>query len=112
VGPYAEPTRSFAVQVWGHVPATIEIQRRGELWNVILRKDGTFESAAADQASLRFGPKGAAPVSLHAEGADWVAAFRAVDTGIRPGEVNACLTGRRQDAVPFEGCDLLKRPPR
>ena len=107
-----DPSLGFAVQVWGHLPAEIEIRLRGELWEVTLHSGATLDAAHADRAGFHFGPNGAAPVAAHLKDADLVLSFRAADTGIRPGELNACLTGRRQDGVPFEGCDLLKRPPR
>lgn len=99
----------FAVKVSGHLPVAIDIQPQNQFWEVILRNASSIE---AQRATLRFGPSGAAPASVHADGADLVMRFRASDCGIRPGDVNACLTGQRADGVPFEGCDLLKRPPR
>jgi hypothetical protein len=111
-GPYAaNPGATLAVQVWGHLPATIEIQRDGDLWKVILHGNAAFDARLSNRGSLRFGSKGAIPTSQHVDGADLVMTFRTADAGIQPNEVNACLNGRRQDGVPFEGCDLLKRPP-
>ncbi len=110
VGPYgADPVVGFAVQVWGHLPVPVEIRPNGELWQVRLRSAGSFEVGSADRASLRFGPKGAAPTAVDRQGADMLLTFRAADTGLQPGDVNACLTGRKQDGMPFEGCDLLKK---
>jgi hypothetical protein len=103
-----DPAMGFAVQAWGHIPAPVEIRQHGEIWEVTLRSAAAFNAASADGPSLRFGPKGASPVAFHADGAYLVASFRTADAGIRPGDVNACLTGRRQDGVPFEGCGLLQ----
>jgi len=104
-----DPALGFAIQVWGHLPARIEIRPRGGSWEVTLHSDAAFEAANVERASLHFGPNNAEPVAVHPKGADLVMSFRSADSGIRPGELNACLTGRRQDGVPFEGCDLLKR---
>ena len=38
---------------------------------------------------------------------DLLLRFRFADTGIRPSDLTACLTGEL-DKVPFEGCDLAK----
>jgi hypothetical protein len=104
----SDPNLGFAIQVWGHLPATIEILRRGELWVVTLKNGAADEAAQADRDGFRFGPKGARPVSVHSQGNDLVLNFPAAGAGIRAGELNACLTGKRHDGVPFEGCDLLK----
>lgn len=107
VGPHGvESDAGFAVQVWGHLPAKIEIRPDGERWQVKL-----FDAAHTDLASLRFGPGGAEPVTALLDGPDLVMSFRSAETGIRPGELNACLSGRRENGVPFEGCNLLKGPP-
>ena len=101
----AESDAGFAVQVWGHLPANIEIRPDGEWWKVKLR-----DGAKVDRASLRFGPGSARPVSIQAEGTGLAMRFRAGETGIHSGDLNACLSGKRVNGVPFEGCDLLKRP--
>jgi hypothetical protein len=105
IGPHgAESDAGFAVQVWGHLPASIEIRPAGEQWEVRLAS-----ALHADPASYRFGSQQAAPVRVRAEGDAVVLTFRAADTGIHPEDVNACLHGQRQDGVPFEGCGLLKK---
>lgn len=107
-----DPSLGFAVQVWGHLPAEIEIRPRGELWEVRLHSGANLDAAHAERAGFHFGPKSAPPVAVYSKDTDLVLSFRAADTGIRAGDLNACLTGRRQDGVPFEGCDLLKRSAR
>ena len=104
----ADPKLGFAVQVWGHQSVTITIRPQGELWDVRLQGTSSFESTQVDQASLEFGPKRARPVAVRNDGADLVMSFRSDGLGIRPGELTACLAGRRRDGAPFEGCDLVK----
>ena len=112
-GPYGkagkDPAAGLAVQAWGHLPVAIDIEARAELLQVKL---AAAEALRVDPASLQFGPRGAAPVALHAEGTSLLMTFRAADTGIQPGDLNACLSGRRRDGVPFAGCDLLRKPAR
>jgi hypothetical protein len=71
-----------------------------------------------DVSSLAFGPQGAAPSSrdsvldLNADDvADRVFRFQARDTGIAPGDVEACLLGETLDATGFEGCDAIRTVP-
>jgi hypothetical protein len=112
VKPYGDPSEAgFAIQVWGHLPATIEIRSEGDLWRVKLVRAGPLAAARTDEVSLRFGPGGAKPVTIHWESDAVVIHFRSADTKLRPADLNACLSGRREDGVPFEGCDLLKYRP-
>lgn len=104
-----DPAQGFAVQVWGHLPAAVVIRPRGEFWDVTLNSGAALNAGNTERASLRFGPNGARPVTTQSQGDDLVMSFRAADAGIRGGELNACLIGKRQDGVPFEGCDLLKK---
>ncbi len=110
--PYGDPSEAgFAIQVWGHLPASIEIRSEGDLWRVKLVRAGPLAATRTDEASLRFGPGGAKPVAIDQESDDLVIAFRSADIKVRPADLNACLSGQREDGVPFEGCDLLKHPP-
>ena len=116
-GPYVpdgEPVDGRAglnVQVWGHRSAPVAIRSGGTAIEVVLRSDASFDAGRADAATLRFGPKNAAPISSRLETiegrAALVARFRRADAGIQGAVVSACLTGRLQDGVPFEGCDLV-----
>jgi len=107
LGLYGEKTNlGFALQAWGHLPAKIEIEPAGESWSVKL-----VEPKSIDPSSFRFGPGGAAPVTVQSKDGGFVLTFRAAETTIGPADVNACLKGQRQDGAPFEGCDLLKRRP-
>jgi hypothetical protein len=101
----------FNVQVWAHKSASISIRSVAGPVEVAIRGDANFDLDRVDPATLRFGPGHAAPASFQrrkpAEGGEMVVKFRLADTGIRPGDVNACLQGLQTDGVPFEGCDLL-----
>jgi hypothetical protein len=112
-GPYAaEPDKiGFNVQVWGHKSAPVTIRSAAATIEVVLKSDATFDARKADAATLRFGPRNAAPLGSRMETVEGrsalVARFRRADTGIQGAVVSACLTGSQQDGVPFEGCDLI-----
>ena len=68
-------------------------------------------------ASLRFGPNSSLPVTSRKERGkdgddDLIVVFRGVDLKTPLGTAIVCLTGKRMDGVPFEGCDLLPREPK
>jgi hypothetical protein len=103
----------FRVQVWAHKMATIGIRASdAQTVEVVLRTEGGFEAAKADPSSLRFGPKHAPAIRTHVETVDGnvtvVARFRRVDAGLQGRGVNACLTGKQSDGVPFEGCEIVR----
>ncbi len=101
------------IQVWGHLLARISIHTSGQKFHVILRNQSYLDASQVDPASLHFGPAKASAENVHVEDvghngkADLVMYFRAADAGLAPKSVNACLTGKRLDGAPFEGCDLL-----
>jgi hypothetical protein len=118
-GPYmlngspADPHIGLNVQVWAHKTAPVAIRSLGNLIEVVLENAAYFTARNTNVESLRFGPKKAAPVAsrteMKADQPELVIQFRRPDTGIRPGDVSACLTGLQLDGAPFEGCDLLKK---
>jgi hypothetical protein len=101
------------VQVWGHLLARISIRPDGQKLRVILWGAAFLDPNQIDQASLHFGPRGAAPESVRVEDAGHsgkpalVMLFQPAASGIAPKSVNACLSGKRADGAPFEGCDLV-----
>jgi hypothetical protein len=101
------PSVGMNVQAWGHRSALIAIRSAGSLVEVQLRTGDGFHPDAADPESLRFGPRRASPVmtapAVDRAGPSLVMQFRPEETGIRRGEVSACLTGNQRDGTPFEG---------
>jgi hypothetical protein len=101
------------VQVWGHRTARVVIQPLGRDWQVVLMGEPKFDVLQVKPESLRFGPKGVAPVDSRVEDsdhdghADLVLTISASGSGIPPTQSIACLTGSRLDDVPFEGCGSL-----
>jgi hypothetical protein len=98
--------------VWGHKSAPVVIRSAAATIEVVLRSDASFDAAKANPPSLRLGPKDAAPVASRLADIDGhpavVARFRRTDTGLQTSDLNACLSGRQLDGIPFEGCDLLR----
>jgi hypothetical protein len=95
---------------------------RGVIPVAILGSD-TFDVWNVDTETLSFGPAGAIPrhdlldpqtFENHLEDVDedgfvdLVSHYRAADTGIEPGDEDACVTGRTLEGIPFEGCDSIQ----
>lgn len=89
------------------------------LIQVALMASQAVDTTRADLDSLALGPSGAKAFKIvdqkdvDADGfVDLIARFRAVDTGIQPGDDALCLSGEI-DEVPFDACDSIRtRPPR
>jgi hypothetical protein len=111
-GALADSRLGLHVQVWGHKVAPVAIRSADTAIEVVLRSDGSFDATKADLGTLRFGPKGAMAARSRVERVGGQAAvvvqFRRADAGIQGSNGNACLTGRQQDGIPFEGCDVLR----
>jgi hypothetical protein len=111
---HEENAARMNIQVWGHLLARISIRSAGQRFRVILQREPFLDASQIDTSSLRFGPRSASPEKARIEDVDHkgkpvlVMDFRAADSGIPPESINACLTGRRLDGAPFEGCDLLR----
>jgi hypothetical protein len=112
-GPFEmqDKTVGIDVQVWAHKSALVSIRSAGAIIEVTLRSEGGFDSAKADTSTLRFGPRNAAPIDTRLETVEGrsvlLARFRRTDIGVPSGIASVCLTGRQQDGIPFEGCDLV-----
>ncbi len=81
----------------------------------------TFDTNDVDEATLAFGPSGAAPArkgrvhfrDVNNDGVvDLVSQYRMQETGIALGDVEACITAETRDGVQLEGCDAITTAPR
>ena len=109
----ADSPAAMNIQVWGHLLSRISIHPSGQKFHVVLHSQSYLDASRVDPASLHFGPGKASPEKVHVEDVnhngktDLVMYFRAADAGLAAKSINACLTGKRLDGAPFEGCDLL-----
>jgi hypothetical protein len=106
----------------GGVSSSLNLLSRGVIPVAILGSE-EFDVARLDPETLRFGPAGAAPthrggghfVDVNGDGhLDFLSHYRIDETGLLPGDMDACVTGETLDAAPFEGCDTVEVfvPPR
>ncbi len=92
----------------GSDPNSINPKSKGVIPVAIL---GTvdFEVADVDVSTVVFGPDGAtAAHNGHIEDGNLVLHFRTQETGIAPGDEEACLLGQTFSGVLFTGCDNVK----
>jgi len=113
-GPFdAQGPARMNIQVWGHLLARVSIRSASGKLQVILWDGPFLKTGQVDMSSLRFGPRGASSQDVHVEDVrhtgkqNLVMVFDTSASGVLPKSINACLTGRRLDGAPFEGCDLL-----
>ena len=111
---FTSPSRArINVQLWGHLLTRISIRPIGQKLQVILWNAPFLGAEQVDRTSLHFGPGKAVPEITDIEDVQpsgqpsLVMFFQSAASGITQSSVNACLTGKRQDGVPFEACDLL-----
>ena len=86
----------------------------------------TFDVTDVDVTTLEFGPDGATPVhdltdpklyarhlkDVNHDGfTDLVSHYRTQETGISPGDIEACLTGQTFGGQAIEGCDTIRTVP-
>ena len=100
-------------------PATINPKSHGIVPVAILGSDG-FDVTQVDPASLTFGPASAAPIQTNGRRfadtngdgiMDLVTRYRIPETGIAPGDSEACLRGELLDGMPFASCDAIRTLP-
>lgn len=79
-----------------------------------------FDVGSVDDATLAFGPNGAAPTTVPATSLedvngdgflDLLSHYRLRDTGIAFGDTQACLHAKTVEGFPIEGCDSIQTVP-
>ena len=100
----------------GSDPNSINTNSRGNIPVAILGSE-TFDVSEIDASTLKFGPDGASPVHVAIEDVngdgfdDLVAHFRTQETGISPGDTEACVEGELTGGTTFKGCDSVRTVP-
>ncbi len=100
----------------GGVSNSLNFLSRGVIPVAILGSE-EFDVTRLDPETLGFGPAGAAPAhrggghfaDVNGDGhPDFLSHYRVGETGLVPGDMEACVTGETLDATPFEGCDTVE----
>jgi hypothetical protein len=102
----------------GSDPNSINLKSKGVIPVAILTTED-FDALTVDEDSVLFGPAEAEKrhKRAHVEDVDddgdldLVLHFRTQDTGIAPGDTEACLIGQTYDGVPIMGCDSVRTVP-
>jgi hypothetical protein len=102
----------------GSYPNSINLTNNGLIPVAILTTDD-FDATTVDAESAVFGPgeaekghKQAHVEDVDGDGdLDLLLHFRTLDTGIAPGDTEACLMGQTYDGIPLIGCDSVSTIP-
>jgi hypothetical protein len=100
----------------GGVSNLLNLLSRGVVPVAILGSED-FDVTRLDPETLGFGSAGAAPAhrggghfaDINGDGhLDFLSHYRVGETGLVPGDMEACVTGQTFDGTPFEGCDTVE----
>ncbi|MCH7999584.1 MAG: cadherin-like domain-containing protein [Chloroflexi bacterium] len=115
----APPIISVSIDIKpGGDPNSITLGSKG-LISVAILTTPTFDATTVDANTVQLGPGAAtkAHANAHVEDVDadgdldLALHFRTPETGIAPGDTEACLTGETFDGTPIEGCDAIRTVP-
>lgn len=110
----------------GSDPNSINVNKKKGVTPVAILGSATFDVTTIDATTLTFGPSGASTAhdlsdalvladhqqDVNLDGfTDLVAHFSTPDTGIAPGDTDACINGLLLDATPLMGCDSVRTIP-
>lgn len=97
----------------GSFPNSINLKSKGVIPVAVLGSTD-LDVNDIDRSTLAFGPGGATPAhsalghleDVNEDGfTDLVSHYRTQETGLSPGDTEACVTGMTTGSIPFEGCD-------
>jgi hypothetical protein len=100
----------------GSFPNSINTKSKGVIPVAILGS-AEFDVTLVDTSTLEFGPAGASPAHRaggHVEDVnrdglmDLVSHYRTRETGLAPGDTEACVVGETNDGTRIRGCDSVK----
>jgi hypothetical protein len=97
----------------GSYPNSINTKSKGVI-PVALLGGEDLDVATVNTSTLEFGPWGASPVHVAMEDVnsdgfmDLISHYLTQETGIAPGDTEACLTGKFMDDKTFQGCDSVR----
>ncbi|MFB0504195.1 MAG: hypothetical protein ACETWE_10210 [Candidatus Bathyarchaeia archaeon] len=115
--PPTPPVKTVLIDIKpGSYPNSINPGSKGRIPVAILTNE-TFDATTVDPATVRFGPAGAKAVHSAIEDVDHdgdldvILHFKTQETGIKPGDTEATLTGKTYDGISIKGTDTIRTVP-